>query len=300
MNMKTILIFTSVFFSTFTGVYAQTLFNNGGFEMWTNALGYNEPEHWYSLNSLSTITGAGYKESTVSTFEAYAGTQAALLTSQQNNFQDIPGVLSSGSLFDEQGEPDLSNLGTPFANRPTSFEFYYKYLPAIGDSAVGYVMLSKWNTATQKRDTIGLGEFSVGDSIKSYVKRVVNIVYSSATQPDSIVVFFSTSYDGFNPMVGSQLFIDEFRLNFPVGLNDALTDNHLFRMYPNPSNGYVTIVLNEPKAEVAVYNVNGKKIFAETSQQATFGISTDGWKAGVYIVEVIQEGKMVHNKLIIQ
>ncbi len=298
--MKTILIFTSVFFSTFTGVYAQTLFNNGGFEMWTNALGYNEPEHWYSLNSLSTITGAGYKESTVSTFEAYAGTQAALLTSQQNNFQDIPGVLSSGSLFDEQGEPDLSNLGTPFANRPSSFEFYYKYLPAIGDSAVGYVMLSKWNTATQKRDTIGLGEFSVGDSIKSYVKRVVNIVYSSATQPDSIVVFFSTSYDGFNPMIGSQLFIDEFRLNFPVGLNNASTNNELFKMYPNPSNGLVTIALSEPQIEVTVYDLNGKKVYLASSQDARLTFSTEGWKAGVYVVEVIQGEQLIRNKLIIQ
>lgn len=298
--MKTILFYTSLFFSTLTGVYGQTLLNNGGFETWTNASGYNEPEYWFSLNSLSTISGAGYKESTLSTFDAYAGTRAALLTSQQNNFQDVPGLLSSGSLFDDQGEPDLSNLGIPFSSRPSSFELYYKYLPAPEDSAIGYVMLSKWNTTTQKRDTIGLGQFSVGDSVKSYEKKIVDIVYTSSIQPDSIVVFFSTSYDGFNPKIGSQFFIDEFRLNFPVGLNNALTDNHLFNMYPNPSNGNVTISVNEPQIEVVVYDLNGKQVFVGSRQEATLTLSTEGWKAGVYIVEVVQKGKIAHHKLIIQ
>ncbi|TAE88279.1 MAG: T9SS C-terminal target domain-containing protein [Bacteroidetes bacterium] len=298
--MKKIFIYSSLLFILCNTAQAQTLFNNGGFETWTNAKGYNEAEHWFSLNVLST-SGGGFEESTTATFDAYAGTQAALLISQENFFQNIPGLLCSGSLINDEGEPDLSNLGIPYTNRPSAFEFYYKYYPAPGDSAIGYVMLTKWNTTTQKRDTIGLGEFSVGDSVKTYTKKQVDLTYISNAQPDSIVVFFSTSYDGFDPKIGSQFFIDEFKMNFPVGLNqNTIILEESLIIYPNPSAGVINIVSNHTTSGMVIYDVTGKCVFSLNNQEVNTQLSTVGWKPGIYIVEASQGEKILRKKIIVQ
>lgn len=261
--------------------------------------GYNEAEHWFSLNVLST-SGGGFEESTTATFDAYAGTQAALLISQENFFQNIPGLLCSGSLFNEEGEPDLTNLGAPYTHRPLSFEFYYKYYPAPGDSAIGYVMLTRWNTNTQKRDTIGLGEFSVGDSVKTYTKKQVNLIYTNNAQPDSIVVFFSTSYDGFDPKIGSQFFIDEFKMNFPVGLNQNTILEESLIIYPNPSAGIINITSSNAPSYITIYDVTGKCVVRLNNQQVNTQLSTVGWEPGIYIVEAGQGEKIWRKKVIVQ
>lgn len=279
---------------------AQNIFFNRGFETWSNSPGYNEPEYWYSLNVLSTFSGAGYSESTVSTSDAYKGSQAALLTSQANPFQDIPGILATGALINSQGEPDLSTLGIPYTWRPVSFEFYTKYTPATGDSATAYMMLTKWNATAQQRDTIGLAALSISETITTYTKKAAAFVYQSSLTPDSCVVFFSSSFDGFNPVVGSMLYVDEFAVNFPVGIADNDIKANIASAYPNPASTQIHFTADKPSFSVSVYNVQGKIMAQHQTLTQILTQNTSEWPSGIYFATITQNSNTQHLKFTVK
>lgn len=297
--MKKILL-TTACLAMLNMLNAQSIFFNRGFETWSNSPGYNEPEYWHSLNVLSTFSGAGYEESTVVTTDAYKGDRAAVLTSQLNQFQNIPGVLSSGALINSQGEPDLSNLGIPYTWRPLSFEFYAKYTPQDGDSALAYMMLTKWNTTTQQRDTIGFAILYIPEIIATYTKKTAAFVYQSSQTPDSCSIFISSSFDGFNPSIGSELYVDEFAVNFPVGIADNNINAKIASVYPNPASTQIHFSADKPSFSVSVYNVQGKLVAQTQTLTQTSTINTSVWPAGIYCATITQHNSTQHIKFIVK
>src|ERR1700752_453564 len=121
--------------TTLLSVNAQQL-QNSSFENWTNG----NPNNWGSFDELLTALGLPGTTLETQVSPGQIGSSAVQLKSQSIGGPDpTPGLISSGPMT-------TSNLyGAPFATRPGSFSFYYKFSPVGGDTAVVSTTFTKWN-----------------------------------------------------------------------------------------------------------------------------------------------------------
>ncbi|HOV11832.1 MAG TPA: hypothetical protein PLL90_08715, partial [Bacteroidales bacterium] len=100
--------------------------------------------------------------------------------------------------------------------KPLKFRGYYKYAPVGGDSALVSVLLSKYNPALGKRDTIGLGREIFKNVVTEYTMIDLPINYQSQETPDTLTLLVCSSagirFDDLmncKGQVGSTMWIDE-------------------------------------------------------------------------------------------
>jgi hypothetical protein len=175
------------------------------------------------LTTLSVSAGGPGPLTADSTTDSYSGKYAALLiTKSFSPMGDpilIPGLVGTDSL-------DISNqnikLGKRYTLRPVAFEGYYKYVPVLGDSSMVSVLLSKFNTVTHKRDTIGLVKQLYKAIVTTYTAIHLPIVYNSMETPDSLTLLVCSSagvrFDDLfhcTGQVGSKMWIDEIQFVMP-------------------------------------------------------------------------------------
>ncbi len=211
----------------------QSNITGGCFDQWQSIDdGYGlicmEPAGNYlrTLNYLTTLpssVGGPGPLTTDSSRDSHSGTYAALLItgtfSPQGDPLIIPGLVGTDSL-------DIPNatihLGKRFTARPDSLQGWYKYVPVGGDSAMVSVLLSKYNVAAQKRDTIGLLRQIYHNTVYNYTFIDLPITYYSAATPDTLTLLICSSA-GINfvdllackGQVGSRMWIDEISFVMP-------------------------------------------------------------------------------------
>lgn len=177
---------------------------NGGFETWQDE---NNAEGWNSLSIEFLFFSIYFAEQTT---DAASGEFAVKLeTESVAGFTEVPGLISLGDF-------DLENLvptgGIPFSGRPSALSFSYKYFPVNDDMMGSFLLLTRWNETTQKRDTIGGTIFSNPMKINDYERITLPIVYFSDLIPDTINVGFASS--SILPQDGSTLFVDSVQLKY--------------------------------------------------------------------------------------
>lgn len=67
--------------------------------------------------------------------------------------------------------------------------------------------------------------------------------------------------------------------------------------YPNPASNMINILPNEMQIEIAIYNLNGKRI-ARSNMNSTRQIDISNLEKGIYFVEMRSGGKSIRRKLI--
>jgi hypothetical protein len=92
--------------------------------------------------------------------------------------------------------------------------------------------------------------------------------------------------------------VDSIVVDICLGMNDVATSG--FSVYPNPATENVTIVTEHQGAVINLMNVNGQVIKSVSVTGTTTSIGVSDLAAGVYVVEVIQNGTTSHQQLIIQ
>ncbi|MDP1725930.1 MAG: T9SS type A sorting domain-containing protein [Bacteroidota bacterium] len=278
---------------------AQQQIANGGFELWDTIANYSQPENWYTLNPLSVF---GFEPSTTITTDAQSGNYAVVLESKGNTFTDYTGLLCSGPILDANNDPDFEHMNIKFNGRPTHARFYYKSLPELNDTCVFIMVLLKWNAVLGKNDTLAQASFSMGDSVGSYTLANVPFEYYSMATPDSAYYIFSSSIDGFNPVVGSKFIVDDFELVYsPSGIVNF--DKKLeASVYPNPSYNVLNIDFeNEKMRNIDIYNSQGKLLFSKQLFYAHNLVELDTFETGIYFISIRGENNEEKQvKLIIQ
>ena len=295
--MKTKTLYTLVSMTLAASAMAQPAFlSNGGFETWAIQNTVSEPQGWYTLNSLSLF---GYPETTTQTSEAHSGTSAALLESKTGPFNDIPGLLTSALIIDGNGMPDLNLARVPFSSRPKSMEFYYKYIPATGDSCRGVMILTRWNTAEQRTDTIAVAGFNISDTVNTYTHIVIPFDYINPLPPDSAMLLLSSSADGFAPIVGSKFYVDDFALGFETGLGDYMNTLQNVSVFPNPATNRLTITTQEATFTYSMFDLQGKLVLSATSFTPEQLVETEELRKGMYVLEVKSRNGTAHQRIMI-
>lgn len=194
---------------------------NGGMEDWIQYPNYESPYPdgvWASANKVVDLNPDVYPVLLFKTTDAYSGTYAAKAVTNDALGQPLlAGSLSTG-LFNVDFNNPLKSLitGVPYNNRPLRFQGYFKYEGVDGDSCEIRTTLSKWNGAEHQRDKVGEVVFRTTDLVDEYTYFDLEIVYFSATIPDTIDMVFAASAGGeyFVGGIGSTLYIDAFNLTF--------------------------------------------------------------------------------------
>ncbi|WP_435414376.1 BNR-4 repeat-containing protein [Polaribacter aestuariivivens] len=89
----------------------------------------------------------------------------------------------------------------------------------------------------------------------------------------------------------------------PLSIDDNVFKSKSINVYPNPTNGNFTIVVNGiNKAHIKIYNLIGKLIYETSTEKKTTLINNYGrFKSGIYLVRVLGDNHKVYNqKLIIE
>lgn len=238
------------------------------------------PRHWASSGFGADLTN-----------DAVAGKYAIYIW---NWYYYGKGILVNGNSI-QQGKG-----GQPITYRPSALTGSFKYIPGnvgtTNDSGVVYIHLVKYNATTKRRDTIGSGSKTFGPQ-SSYTAFQVPIAYASAVQPDTLLVRFVSSTNGFCSASSNGdclfLYLDELKLvNSATGLARPL-ELQRAPVYPNPAGNYADITnpLPEP-VQASLYAADGRLLRSWTLNAGdTQRLQTEGLQQGVYIIRFGNTGK---------
>lgn len=279
----------------FVKLQAQPFANKESFENWDTINGYAEPRYWHTLNALTMF---GMDPGTTLSTDAYSGEYAVKLTSVAGRFNNASGILSSGQLLNQDFTPDFNNLKVPFNKRPTALKFYYKAQPVFSDTCALLMLLTKWDNTTQQTDTIGMAEFGVGSTVKSYTEANINFNYLSNELPDSGMFIATSSLNGFDPIPGSTFIIDDLELVYTANSIAKQTQQPNMHVYPNPATDILYVTgLDSDNIPYQLFNSHGQIIQTGILNNGNT-INMMDVKNGIYILKVQHKNAELFAKIV--
>ena len=268
----------------YSTLYAQVQVPNGGFETWVNN---NTPTSWSSISVL------GLNNCYQST-DFHNGTYAArLVTVDTTMFTQhimLPGLITLGTI-------DILNQlvygGIPCTDRPDEFQGYFKFFPIGGDTLTAGAYFWVYDSINGK-DTVGMGTFSIHDTVASYTPFSAVIEWDSTFSgvPDSMNIIITNCGMSFHGHTVA--FYDDLTLYYgTIGLSEPL-DNLPENAYPNPTHG----VLNVPTkvgTAILLYNITGDLILSKKAESDKVQIDLSGFPKGFYFLKQTgDQGSFTH------
>ena len=280
---------------------AQATIPDGDFENWTpgTAGQFEEPSSnwWTSLNALKLL---GAPATVVKTTDAHSGTYAAKLTSAQWNTLLLPGLLVCGD-FDATASTFLVT-GQPFTDRPSALRGWFKYFPANGDSAGIAALLTRWDAANGRRDTLGIAATVLYDTVPTYTDYNLPFVYSSLTlAPDSLILALVSSQGGsqFIGQVGSTLYADA--LSFDYLMSADAPGQPLGFLAPNPvTEGQLRLTLPGGSARLRITDLLGRTRHIQDLRGRNHALALTDLEPGLYFVELTAGTRRSVERLLIR
>ena len=305
---------------TLNSAWSQILVPNGGFENWYNVvvsaelnyddIGVGATDNWMAtLNSLALVPPSAWGPGPVTVFKTadkHAGNYAAKAVSAIFQLGEIPlfipGMIGTAKL-DMVGIRAI--LGRPCPDcRPLRFKGYFKFEPEGEDSCAAVILLSKWNTSTKKRDTIGYGKMVQHSPVPQYTQFDIPINYTESTAVVDTMTMLIVSSAGFNVInfmgsrgnSGTTMYVDDLTLDYPAGIQQILMPEVAVNVYPNPANDILHIDLSKDvnNGSIEVYNSAGKMVCSFGLAQKTNTIPVYNLATGAYYYRFIS-GKELLN-----
>lgn len=323
--MKKLLQFISLaLMFVFTNTLKAQLINPG-FETWSNdflvpsAMNPNTGNGstgWWDYNYFnSSFLGSSPISVTRCTDTVHSGTysvrlQTQVYTAASWNYYNAWGTPFIGHPYNDtlgilfNGMANMTTQvyapGIPFTQKITQFHIFYQYKPNGNDTAVFRVSL------VNQRNLVAGGVFktNVATGASGWQMATMNMTYINSLTPDTMWVLISSSSLEKNPKAGSILWLDDASVTLPTGVNELLGSGNDMEIFPNPSNGYITIQTsgkNEEEQFVEVYNMLGAKVHtSEKSKLAHYTLNLSSQPKGVYVVKVYRGEKCSTRKIVLQ
>ncbi len=279
--MKHLTIFSLFIAITVTG-HAQQHLLNGNFE--DTSVIHNMQTHendTVAHHWTMSIFGSGVTD------DSHSGNQAVCIW---NWYYYAKGYLNYGdTAFSKSG-------GLPMAIRPTVLEGYYKFIYGDNDdkidSAVALIWLTRFNSTTQQRDTIGFGKKKLGP-VSDYTAFRVDVEYFSVLQPDTLNILFESSENGFcNPAgMGNCLFffIDDLSVSdLANGIKEAVKLQPELSVSPNPAFSSIVLehLLFKENQLVSIYNISGSLVWEQKiNASGILQVDVRNLESGVYLIK---------------
>lgn len=265
------------------GAFAIAQIPNAGFETWTNTAGFNTPQGWDNLNSMTASTNVYtcMKGTPGSTGSSYL----KLISKAVTGMGVKPGIAVSGMLDMDTYKP---KSGFAYDARPTSLTGKWQYMATGSDQGYIAMYLTRWNTGLGMRDTIGKAKKLLPGMAMSWATFTLPVVYSSQDFPDSCQIVFSAS--GNTPVATSYLYIDGISFTGVVTSNNEIETRSGLKVWPSPTTDKLSFDLHSLQGkvqQVRVLNVAGQAIEKVNLPVEGIGsIDTRKYERGVYFLEI--------------
>jgi hypothetical protein len=169
--------------------------------------------------------------------------------------------------------------GVPYASRTPSVSFWYQYFPqqnnGKNDTATCGVVLSKNHVQ------IGGGYITM-NAAASWTQGTVNVNYTMAGNPDTILVIFSSSSQ-FKPAPASILYIDGVTAAAPLAVNEVSGTTSV-DVYPNPASSEINFrVTGQNAHSIKVYDITGKEVNTYSVKDNALTVNASAFASGLYI-----------------
>ena len=277
--MKKILVLIVLLSSNY--IWAQTI-PNAGFEQWSQQGPSMFPTSWFGSPGVLISSNA------------HSGNYAVLCkvdtaTNPKTKLVDtVPAMLYSGAATMGPPLKGKSFGGYAFSGNvlPDTLSGWFQYSPVGGDSCRIIVNFCHWNTSLNKRDTLGFGTKTFGDSVKKYTQFNVKIRYSSAITPDTVFIQFMAADPRNGKHIGTALLVDDLSWvgGTVLGIEDAFYKANLCLIYPNHEQGILHIKMqgNSKLKSISIYNALGQLVL----QSNNLEINTSGLPKGIYTLRI--------------
>ena len=277
---------------------AQSTVANASFEAWAGTpekpIGWLTTDDVYAaVFGVPVATGTVSKSSTArnGSFAVQLQTVTAPVVGTNAGTVLLGSALRIGPNF------NFEDVGQGFTARPTSLQFYYRLSGTLTDSAgVALELTRRENGQRVVVGYAGLRPNAPGYVLPAlaaaYTLATVPIQYTSALQPDSIRISFSSG-EADVVTAGTTLLIDDVALvGTALPTRAAARAEARVQVYPNPSpDGRFTLQLPAPTAtaEVRVTDALGREVAHETwtnAPRSRCPLNLSAQPAGVYTVRV--------------
>lgn len=254
---------------------------NGGFELWANGT----PQSWSTSHSCIPASTLESKDS----ITPYQGTDAIKLVTGNVPAPAsmlYPGFVNYGPASWDNNAAIFVTNAVPFAYRPDSLQFAYKYAPVGGDSANVFCLLSKGGPTNM----VGLINSNLPASA-NYKLVTMAINYTSSQVPDSLeLTFYSGSI--LIPHSGSAMHLDAVKFIY-IGANaiESLQAMPEISVFPNPASATLYVRTDEKYAggTLKIFSLLGNEVL-EYALSGHDAISISMLPSALYIYSIIDAG----------
>ena len=296
--------------------YASAQSTTLDFETWSGAGANTAPSGWVSENAavLPPLYNNPQSLFQATSPDIHGGANAMKIISVKMVKNPAPGKLPDPIGLAATGIVNLSPPGLVFgyeyAARPNTVAFWYKYAPSGVDSAGFFVALTKWNTATSKRDTIAIATWNTNATVSTFSQMTLTLTYLLPSIPDSAaLIFSSTALINANYSLcmtcgkaGSTLWVDDITFNGWNGVYEYPGSEGVI-LYPNPvrmdsygANNIINVSVDGNDAVSAiVYDATGRvvassSLFEPSGLNRKGGtINTSSLSSGMYSYSIIDK-----------
>jgi hypothetical protein len=105
---------------------------------------------------------------------------------------------------------------------------------------------------------------------------------------------------------GNNIFLDNISVSWPTGIPDAGNNREEIRVYPNPTNGFVTLFISNPsfRVDLSVINLQGQAVYTDHFSAKTGNLEKQfnfsGFGKGVYFFRIMSDQSTVVRKVILE
>ncbi|MBU8892720.1 MAG: PCMD domain-containing protein [Bacteroidales bacterium] len=298
LKLKYIFLIIFLFYTLFS--FSQNL-PNYDFEEWEESKSFNNPIDWGTSNY--SVWGI-YNFNTViqEELDTYSGNSSIKLETIEKNiageYVKIAGVITLG-IFDVNLSTRKAEIkgGIPFTNRPSILSGYYKYSTSGLDSCIMSIFLTKHNTSTKNRDTLGIGVFTSNKQDEWSIFEAP-VKYSSTETPDSMnIIILSSDTSIFD--TGSTLFLDKLFIDASLSVPEKLLIPEIY-VFPNPATDYFKINCpNISFCKYSIIDVTGKILISSKYHATEELINISNLNPGLYFIQVTIQNNIPVTKSII-
>jgi len=296
MKHITILLAAIIMFACAANSNAQTQVPNGGFENWSDTV---TCQAWDG--HISYGFGLFNQYFLTRTTDKHSGNFAAKIETKEDMLLgNIPGIVTLGKLEFSLLSGFSIEGGVPINSKPTKLKGFFKYDNVQGDTMAIVLFMYKWNTATNKRDTIVVKDFATNSTTPTYTPFNININYTpSSATPDTFNILLISSA-GYAPQLGTKLYVDELSFEYANASIEEVTTEKVVEVYPNPANDFVRVDINSQNiAQVRIVNMIGQEVYINENVYKTDIINVSVLPEGIYFVEVKADRSYFTNKIVV-
>jgi len=261
---------------------------NSGFETWSDP---KNPDNWATWeSSIGSTLGLASKD-TASKVEGLASVKIKTDSIKAGPTKRlIPGFVLFGTTVYAPPAP-LQLLEKPFAGRPDSLFFSYRYTVNGLDSA-----LLEISASGPSGNLLGAGT-SLPSTSGGWITVTIDLApyYLASGSADSLSLLFSSSNR--SGVAGSLLNVDAIRFGYKtssVGISDLAAKINL-SVYPNPASHQLTVTSEQTESDIyfEMTDVNGRIVLAKNIKNGNHTFNVSQLENGNYFYRISADGIVV-------